>query len=132
MIIRPAEYQDIPGINKLCDAHEWSHVCEQMLIDPTLVAIENKEIVGFIWATVSYSRYMAYIDYLLVKPGTKGVGSALGSGITKRLEDMCVKKILTLVAKSGSEYEPKCIQINEKNGFSLQPRLFNCFVKEVS
>lgn len=131
MIIRLALPQDLRGINIIAKEQGWDPVLEQMLLDPCYVAIEKEEVVGFIWASVSYSRYLAYIDYLMVKRGKTKIGGKLGQYITDHLIELGVIKIMSLVARSGTSDELKCLRINKQNGFDIVPKTFSCLIREV-
>lgn len=116
MLIRPCDLRDMKPINRLMESVGFSHIHSLMLQDPNIGAFDNDECFGFIWAGVTESRYLAYVDFLAVKPGTSGIGTRITQEMWSLLETMGVCRVMSTVKYSGTENEEKSLQLNAKLG----------------
>ena len=96
---------------------------EKSKIKPILlVAEENKQIVGFIWAHFIQYGFFKYgtIDELFVKKESrgKGIGSSLLKKAIKKLQNLKAKIILVGTEKENKE----AIKLYKKVGFELGER----------
>ena len=129
MKVREAKTNDVAEINELTEQYGWEPVDDRWMDDVALVAELDGKIVGFVWAMVSKSLRVAYIDYLAADPKTKRVGSILGSAIMERLETLGVERIFSVVCLDGSEFSAKSSAVNLRNGLSLVENPYVLFVK---
>ncbi len=116
MIIRPCNRDDLDSINELMDLVGFAHADVMMFHDKTIGAFDGGKCFGFIWAMISESRFIAYVDYLACLPGTMGIGTRITQEMWSILNGYGVKKVMSLVKYSGTENEEKSLQLNYKLG----------------
>lgn len=116
MIIRECNKYDTNSVNDLMDKVGFTCVDSQMFDDFTIGAFDGDKCLGFIWAMISESRFIAYVDFLAVEPGTMGIGTRITQEMWSILNENGVRKVMSLVKYSGTENEEKSLQLNYKLG----------------
>jgi len=108
--IRIATLSDRKGVDQLTeefDDHEYSHAPsyfdEAISIEKILVAIESKQIVGYLTYHIIWGNTQ-YIELLRVSSSyqKKGIGSQLIQTLEKKLKSMGYKAILSSSEKNNS------------------------------
>lgn len=127
-MIRKATVKDLPQINELMGFYHLMDVPEDMLKDVCLVSTRGEKIVGFIWGSVSRSRYLAYVDYLTVSPEAKGDAFRLCKKILAHFHKLKVKRIMTLVVEDGSDFSKQALRVNEKIDLVPHETLYRFFI----
>jgi hypothetical protein len=118
MDIRHCTHQDIKSINELMSSVHFAHINPHMINDTTLGAFDGSECFGFIWAGITESKFLAYVDFMAVKPGTSGIGTRLTQQMWSHLDSLGVIKVMSVVEYSGTDNEEKCLQLNAKLGMT--------------
>lgn len=131
MDIRPCKTSDIESINCLMRIVDFLPVHEQMLKDYTIGAFNGGECFGFIWAGVTESLFLAYVDFLAVTPGTSGIGTRITQEMWKILESVGVKKVMSVVKYSGTDNEEKSLQLNAKLGMMPMSKPYHLCVGDI-
>lgn len=126
-MIRQAKLKDLVGINELMKLVNFVPISKEQLRDCVLVSVRDEKIVGFIWASVSKSKYLAFVDYLAVHPEAKGDGFRLCKAILKRLHFLGIKKILTNVKAEREWNALQSYRINVKIGLKPLENQFYVF-----
>ncbi len=116
MDIRSCKDSDVESINELMKAVDFVPIDSGMVDDCTLGAFSGGRCYGFIWAGVTESLWLAYVDFLAVMPGTSGIGTRLTQEMWQILERKGVSKVMSVVKYSGTDSEEKSLQLNAKLG----------------
>lgn len=131
-MIREAKIEDLYQINELVSLYDLPPIEESVLRDVCFVSVlENEKIVGFIWAAIPPSKFIAYVDYMTVHPEHKGHGILLCHKVLNRLKEMDVKKVISVVVRNGDPSSIKSHSINMKIGLSPHEHPYTFFIGDV-
>lgn len=103
MIVKKAKLTDLPGIQSLARSYNMLPPDENHIDkgDIAIVAVDGKDVVGFLWVGLMANRKVGYIDHFVVARTHvgKGVGSKLANKALKVLDAKKVKKVFGIIAQ---------------------------------
>jgi hypothetical protein len=119
-ILKPS-IAHLKGINDLLELSGLEKIASGMLKDLCLVAVSQDKVVGFIWAMVSRSKQMSYVDYFCVHPDHRGMLAArLIKSLILDASLAGVKRVMSIIPDNGSFDSLACFKLNCVVG--LRPR----------
>lgn len=126
-MIRRAYPEDIPAINELLGMYGIAHVPASVCDDVSLVYVADDRVVGFVWAGVTASKHLAYIDYLTVHPDHRGAGLKLTKAILDELSDKKVINACSVITKDETNHSARSHNICFKMGMKLHDYPYSFF-----
>lgn len=118
-IVKPT-ITHLKGINSLLEKSGLEPISAGMLKDLCVAAINDGKVVGFIWAMVSKSREMSYVDYFCVDRAHRGLAGRLIKYMLMDAAIMGIKRVFTMVPDKGDLNDLAAFKINCAVG--LRPR----------
>lgn len=122
-MIRKAFPADAERINALLLRNGLDpDITEDHLKEEALVGDIDGDIRGFLWMSVSESKFLAFIDYFIVDLAYKGLGGRLAVRGFELLQQRGIKRMMSIVEDSPQLAEAK--RINEFFGLNTDSRVF--------
>lgn len=129
-MIRPAKLTDLAQINALLDRNGLvGNFLPEHLKEECWVGEIDGDIRGMIWASVSKSHFLAFVDYFAVDYDYKGLGVRLAQAGLKSLRDLGVKRVVSIIEDAPQFQE--AMRINRFFGLKTDDRLFRFFMGEI-
>ena len=126
MKIRRARKSDLKQINNLCQLCSWTGLSSDFINkrDLSLVVVDDKKILGFMWVGIMANGTVGYQDWYLVHPELAGKG--VGLALAQRMADVAKKKGVEILF---AHVEPtpsaeKVLRNSEKIGMKVMPKQY--------
>jgi len=122
----------VKAINSLMDDSGLERISSKMIKDLCLVAIRpDGKVVGFIWAMVSQSKEMSYVDYFAVDKEHRGLSVRLIKAMISEAFEMGIKRVFSMIPDNGSLDSLSAFKINCAIGLMPRQTKYHLFDSKV-